>query len=200
MGIESHELDNVSYTDTGTWNSPINIGHNIDKGLASGIIEFAEKFNLKTFWDIGCGDGTYTSLLRDGGLIGDGIDGNPNTPPSFIIGDLTTNLRLSKRDFSICIEVAEHIPQQYLPFFIKNLTDSSDLIILSWASKNQYGAGHVNPKSNLEVINLMKSYNYQCLLKDAFDMRIFCKEWYLKMNILIFKHPKATLPTLKAIT
>lgn len=177
-------IDKSNITDTGYWTSSIEQGHIFDKKLALGIAELFS--GLSSFWDIGCGDGSYTEFLNQSGFHGNGIDGNPNTPSDNLIIDLTKVFHIERRDFSICIEVAEHIPAQFQNQFLLNLTNSSNNIVLSWANKSQVGSGHVNPKNNIQVIDIMKKFGFSVdLIKSAF-LRNCSEHWYLKKNLLVF--------------
>lgn len=198
MGIDSREIELVSFNERGIWTSDVSVGHIYDSGLLEGISDLVK--GRKTFWDIGCGDGTYTKELRRLGFEGGGIDGNPNTPPGFLIRDLTEIVDIHKRDLCICLEVGEHIPKEYEQFFIHNLCNASDLIILSWASEYQTGAGHVNSKTNTEVINLFKLRDYHFLPKESFLLRTFASHWYFKKNLLVFNKNESVLPALKAVS
>jgi hypothetical protein len=169
----------------GIWDTETN--YVTDLGLQKGLLIIANKYNFNTFWDLGCGRGKYVKFLNDNEKIGNGIDGNLNTNyPNCSIGDLTTNLNLTKRDFTLCLEVAEHIPKQYEDIFLNNLIRSSDFLILSWAVPEQKGIGHVNSKRNTDVINLMLLRGYKFLPKESYYLRQFPINWYFKKSLLIF--------------
>ena len=61
------------------------------------------------------------------------------------LSDTSSNLwLLSKYNFSISLEVAEHISQNLAYRFIEFLTKKSDYILFSAAIPGQTGDGHVN--------------------------------------------------------
>ena len=182
--VDIESINNVIISETGFWTSPLTVGHIFDQGLAYGISKLCS--NLSTFWDIGCGNGYYVKYLNENGFNGNGIDGNPNTSDGNLILDLSKLINIPKRDFSISIEVGEHIPKEYENVFLMNLTNSSNYIILSWANKAQIGSGHVNPKNNIEVIKKMNQFNYSVDLEKSGFLRNCASQWYLKKTILVF--------------
>lgn len=182
--IDISSINNVTISDTGYWTSSIDIGHIFDHKLADGISELCKGKN--TFWDLGCGPGLYVDHLNNCGYCGIGIDGNPNTPEGNIIMDLSKPQIIPKKDFSISLEVGEHVPPEYENIFLLNLTNSSNMLILSWANKAQVGSGHVNPKNNLEVINKLASYGYNVDIEKSAFLRNCCEQWYFKKTILVF--------------
>jgi hypothetical protein len=49
-----------------------------------------------------------------------------------------------KFDVAICFEVLEHIDSEYVDILVKNIADSSDIIILTAAPPGQAGLNHIN--------------------------------------------------------
>lgn len=125
--------------------------------------------------DVGCGRGTYLRYFHDIGFEKlAGIEGSDqvfkfgNAVPfnkhmtfgNVGLWDLSNSI-MTPPPISgnvICLEVGEHIPEQYEDIFIDNLiklTSSGGYIILSWAVPGQDGIGHVNCKHNIWVIEVM---------------------------------------------
>jgi SAM-dependent methyltransferase len=103
--------------------------------------------------DIGCGVGTWLSILRKRGVKNiRGFDGSwvskdlleiPND--LFTEYDLTTPIKIGERyDLAISLEVAEHLPEQSADTFIDSLTGLSDFVLFSAAIPHQGGVNHVN--------------------------------------------------------
>jgi hypothetical protein len=105
--------------------------------------------------DLGAGAGLYVRWLREEGWPDTfGYDGTPGieTISKGCVKqlDLTrTNVgwsdRLRPAQWTICIEVGEHIPKDFEGIFFDNLSNSSqDAIILSWGLPGQRGRDHIN--------------------------------------------------------
>lgn len=103
--------------------------------------------------DIGCGVGTFLSILRDRGVRDIlGLDGPwvdkallAIDPKQFISSDLQTPPKLLKKyDLAICLEVAEHLPGSCASAFVQYLCKAADVILFSAAIPGQGGEGHRN--------------------------------------------------------
>merc|ERR1711865_81770 len=59
-------------------------------------------------------------------------------------------------DNVMCIEVAEHIPAEHTGIFLANLEAlATKRVVLSWSPPLQAGVGHVNGKTEAEVVELL---------------------------------------------
>lgn len=108
---------------------------------------------LESAVDVGCGVGTWLSVLRKmgvkhvQGVDGTWVDQNLLVIPkeSFQSCDLSLPLTLSRRfDLAISLEVAEHLPRYSAEEFVGSLTSLSDFVLFSAAIPFQGGADHVN--------------------------------------------------------
>lgn len=134
----------------------------IDLGIAEAMYNFFIQNRAKEIIDLGCGLGQYVRFLNEKNIKCTGFDGNPLTK-TLTNGDCET-LDLTfecsfnnKSDWTICLEVAEHIPKKYESVFLKNLVNSTNKgIILSWATKGQGGTHHANCQDNSYVKNLLE--------------------------------------------
>ncbi|MEO6666923.1 MAG: methyltransferase domain-containing protein [Nitrospiria bacterium] len=147
--------------------------------------------------DIGCGVGTWLSVLKSRGVRTiQGVDGPwvdrrflviPDE--SFATKNLATGpLDLGRRyDLAICVEVAEHVPQERAQAFIEGLTRLSDLVLFSAAIPGQGGTGHINEQWPEYWANLFSAHGYVCAdgLRFALwhDQKI---PWWYRQNILLF--------------
>src|SRR6185437_3722679 len=103
--------------------------------------------------DVGCGVGTWLKAAQESGvedIVGvDGID-TPST--RFLVStsffrqqDLTRSWNLGRRfDAAICLEVAEHLDEQYATILVDSLATHSDHIVFGAACPGQSGQHHVN--------------------------------------------------------
>lgn len=104
--------------------------------------------------DLGCGVGTWLSVLREKGadevqgLDGGWVDQDLLAIPrgSFRQVDLSAgDVRLPRRyDLAISLEVAEHLPAERARDFVASLTALSDFVLFSAAVPYQGGINHVN--------------------------------------------------------
>jgi uncharacterized UPF0146 family protein len=110
-----------------------------------------EEFSPKRIADIGAGCGVYAHAFAREGVEVLALDGT--TPPpehSFPIPvhvqDLTVPFQniWDRFDFALCLEVAEHIPENLSDAFLDNLARFSDTIVMSAAAPFQGGHHHVN--------------------------------------------------------
>jgi SAM-dependent methyltransferase len=103
--------------------------------------------------DIGCGLGTWLTVAQQLGVkIILGIDGDYVVKDSltienqyFISHDLTQPFAFEKKfNLAICLEVAEHLPEEAALNLIQTLTNASNLLLFSAALPNQGGQNHIN--------------------------------------------------------
>lgn len=103
--------------------------------------------------DVGCGVGTWLSVLAAAGATSVlGIDG-PWVPrdrlvvprESFLEADLNGDFAPARRfDLAISLEVAEHLRPESADRFVRNLTSMADVVLFSAAVPYQGGNQHLN--------------------------------------------------------
>lgn len=151
----------------------------------------------KTVVDVGCGLGTWLKVFKMNGTSEIlGIDGS-NVDQSklaidkneFLVHDLTLPIQLNKKfDLSICLEVAEHLPENKADILIETLTSSSNQILFSSALPFQGGQNHLNEKSFSYWVN--KFNNKGFIVLDIFRNEIWNDEninWWYRQNIFFVK-------------
>ncbi len=109
------------------------------------------QFGMRRIVDVGCGCGVYVDAFQRRGVDVMAIDGvacppELGFPVDLILRDLTEPFENIWGDFdcTLCLEVAEHIPEEFSDVFLDNLTKLSNTLILSAAPPNQGGTHHVN--------------------------------------------------------
>jgi SAM-dependent methyltransferase len=111
--------------------------------------------DLKSAADVGCGVGTWLSVLQERGIRDVvGIDGTwvdrdlLRIPRDrFEARDLTESIVLGRRfDLAISLEVAEHLPESAAETFVASLTALADHVLFSAAIPYQGGTHHVNER------------------------------------------------------
>ena len=144
--------------------------------------------------DLGCGRGHYCAILKGCGWpVVDGYEGTPNIASLGVYNNIMT-LDLSKRhwvaieyDFTLCLEIGEHIPKKHEQTFIDNVCDfvSKDLV-LSWGIPGQGGTGHFNEQPNDYVIG---EFGKRGLKFDEEKSRILrevaTRKWF-KNTVMVF--------------
>ena len=152
---------------TGSYILPKNFMYRFDRKFANAILNNVTTLGSSVL-ELGAGLGCYTHYFNNSRRFSQifGYEGASNVFE--VSGGLINQADLTlKQDFGqtfdwvICLEVAEHIPEEYESIFVENLISNSPKgIVLSWALPTQPGSGHVNGKANDYVIALMGSKGY----------------------------------------
>jgi hypothetical protein len=110
----------------------------------------------KSIIDVGCAIGEFVHQFQKMGISSEGIEGSESalkyaSPETGIsLWDIRTPLPTSKTcigktwNLCMCLEVAEHIEEEYTNIFIDNLCFLSNTILISAAPPGQQGYGHFN--------------------------------------------------------
>lgn len=103
--------------------------------------------------DLGAGCGVYADALTKLGVRVVAVDGvrppeDEAFPMDLRLRDLTEPIEDLKGpfDLTLCLEVAEHIPEDLSAGFLRNVTRFSDLVAISCAPPGQGGTHHVNER------------------------------------------------------
>lgn len=164
------------------------LGEPCDPGLMGELIRLCKENNIDIIYDFGCGAGKYVKQFVKGRIVAFGYDGNPITEEfdHCQVLDLSSNFNLPPVDLILSLEVGEHIPKEYEQTFINNLFKSTDkYLILSWAIPGQGGYGHVNEKTNEEVIELIPM-NFNVELTKKFRDSVTEVPWF-KNTLMVFE-------------
>jgi SAM-dependent methyltransferase len=187
---------------TGIWNNEETMNcHEFDEALCDKMVSvFGELISkYASILDIGCGLGDYVDRFRAAGwLFVSGVDGNPPKGKKYINkADLTHPLEtyssLDGEGLVISLEVAEHIPPEFMEVFMDNVVCSDPKwILLSWAIPDQFGIGHVNCRSNEYVQERMAERGYS----RVFDVETSLREaatlpWFLT-TLMFFRRTVST--------
>ncbi len=166
------------------------------------IVPFiVEGLKPKSVVDIGCGIGAWLSVFkRKGAAEIFGIDGDWVKKEYLIIPqkcfqvvDLSKPFKLKKTyDLAICLEVAEHLPEEQAENFIKELTQSAPVIVFSAAIPFQGGTNHINEQWPDYWVKLFENEGY--CVSDCFRSKFWEEEkiacWYRQNMFLFFKKDK----------
>lgn len=156
--------------------------------------------------DIGCGVGTWLSVLKQQGVSDiQGVDGpwvenvHLEIPTecfrSYDFQCSEIDFSFNRRyDLAICLEVAEHVDISKSKIFVQNLIKLSDVILFSAAIPGQGGLGHVNEQWPSFWVSLFEEHGYS--VRDILRQKIWNDDkiplWY-RQNIMIFVSKEITL-------
>lgn len=119
--------------------------------------------------DVGCGTGTWLSVFKELGVKTVlGIDGPYFdssmlliSPEEFQVHDLTRPLDLGRRfDLTVCLEVAEHLPESAAKTLVQSVTRASARVVFSAAIPGQGGIHHVNEHWQSYWVDLFRAHAY----------------------------------------
>jgi cyclopropane fatty-acyl-phospholipid synthase-like methyltransferase len=182
----------MEISERGYWIGTDRSEHQCDRTLGYYIYHLAMMSKYKTVLDVGCGDGSYVKLLYDHGIEASGYDGNPNTPTlsDGICGimDFSEPRNLGKFDMVICLEVGEHVPEEYEEILLDNIANHAEkAVVLSWAIPDQGGFGHVNCRDNKYIISKMKKRGF--VIEENFTavLREHSEKTWFKRTLMVFE-------------
>ena len=134
--------------------------------LAETIVEL---FNPKTVTDLGCATGLYMACLMSLGVKCRGIELSPNAlddtvrivdPSCITIADLRESVLFPDySDVVLCLEVLEHIQEEYADQAVRNIINAGNILIVS-PSPHGGGEHHHNPKPKDYWMEKFKKHNY----------------------------------------
>jgi len=91
-------------------------------------------------------------------------------------------------DWALCLEVGEHIPQEYEQAFLDNVAHfGREGVVMSWAAPGQPGAGHVNCRDQMWVMGQMMDRGYQADVEATNTLRDAATLPYFKENLIVFR-------------
>lgn len=190
--------EDIAITPQGCWQSETLKGHCYDEGLATGLLRLLPLMGVCSIADFGCGPGWYVALLQKQGYDVEGYDGNPNVEKmsSLLFSDgfhcqyanFTEELEAEEPfHLVMSLEVGEHIAAQWEDVFINNLIrNTRKYIILSWATEEQYGDGHVNYHSNSYIIDKLHRQGFILNHSASMYLREQVSRWWFKNTIMVF--------------
>lgn len=146
--------------------------------------------------DFGCGTGFYMGYLEQNGFETYGFDGYAIPKPlctNFFQEDLCKPLKFDKIGTVVSLEVGEHLPKEFQEIFVENLIKHCNgVLILSWAEIGQPGIGHINCRSQIDVIEDIISRGFKLLDSETDDARKNIDDncdWF-RRTLLIFRKCK----------
>jgi SAM-dependent methyltransferase len=162
-------------------------------------------FKPSSVADIGCGLATWASVCEDLGVKEViGVDGDyvelerlKIDRSKFISHDLRMPLLLKKKyDMAVCLEVAEHIPEQYADTIVETLVNTSDLILFSSAIPMQNGQNHINEQLFEYWMDKFgqKEYIFYDVIRPVIWNNASVDWWYRQNIFIVARKGKLSLP------
>jgi SAM-dependent methyltransferase len=166
----------------------------------------------RTVIDVGCGTGALLAALQERGRVVSGLE------YADAAIDLCRRRRLNVQrfdiesdiyrgdemfDVAICMEVAEHLPQQHAGRLVELLTSLSNMVVFTAAGPGQDGADHCNlqPPAYWIAKFVHDGFEYDRLLTARWQDD-WCKSgvvvgWYYQ-NLLVFRKASQAETTARA--
>lgn len=131
-------------------------GHGGVTHIDVGALDWAiSEYEVKTAIDVGCGVGDMVKHMLDRGIDARGIEGDPalnwGRPEKFIRWDYTKGPCVpdNTTDLGWCVEVLEHIEEQYLDNVMATFKECKVLIVTAAPPGTESAHHHVNCKTDI---------------------------------------------------
>ena len=167
--------------------------YKLDRGLALCLARF---FGAATVTELGAGVGRYAKFIEKVGLGAHvtAYDGMPDvevrSKGRVQHADLAFQPSLSRSDWAMSLEVAEHIPAQFESNFLRNIDCANRQgVVLSWSElpERRGGIGHVNARNRGYVPRRMRQRGYEYNRNASSVLRSCAAKHYLRSGILVFE-------------
>jgi SAM-dependent methyltransferase len=149
----------------------------------------------KSVVDVGCGLGAWAAAFELCGADSIGVDGDyvdrdllKIPRDRFIPHDLSLPLKLdSTFDLAVCVEVAEHLPENRAHSFASELTELAPVLLWSAAIPGQGGINHINEKWPEYWREIFASLGFTLI--DCFRHQLWQDRrvtWWYAQNIFLY--------------
>ena len=155
-------------------------------------------FQPKSIVDVGCGLGNWIAIAKKMNVDDViGVDGSyvnrlllKIDSREFVEQDLTKPFDLNRKfDLAICLEVAEHLPENSADGLVESLAKHADVIVFSAAIPGQGGQNHINEQWPDYWQVLFEKYDFEMI--DFFRPKIWnnakIERWYRQNMFLVVK-------------
>lgn len=139
-------------------------GHKNRTHLDIGVLNYMiNKFDIRSFLDIGCGPGGMVNLAKELGLESLGIDGDftvNRLGDNFIIHDYTQGPTSFEGNFDMAwsCEFVEHVEEKYILNYIKDF-QRAKYVVMTYSEKP--GHHHVNLKPSSYWIKIFQDAGFK---------------------------------------
>tara|TARA_R110000782_G_scaffold137432_1_gene229942 strand:+ start:793 stop:1998 length:1206 start_codon:yes stop_codon:yes gene_type:complete len=148
-----------------------------------------DKYNIKSVMDVGSGYGHHSKWFVEQGLTSVAIEGLQKNVDNAVFPttkvDLTENSYTTDVDMINCIEVVEHVSEEYIDNLLETLTCGT-YIFMTHGVPGQRGHHHVNCQWQDYWINHLQARGFEWQEADSMHIRSLCTG--TKKNIENGKH------------
>lgn len=168
-----------------------NVTH-IDNGVLDYMIE---KYNVKSFLDIGCGPGGMCELAASKGLKVLGVDGDftiKHKQPTIIHDYTISSVPIDESfDMAWSCEFLEHVEEKYMDFYMDSFLKAK-YVVCTHALPEQPGYHHVNCQSYEYWKESFKKYGFKYSAIETLQLRNIStmQSPYFKQSGLFFVNTK----------
>jgi hypothetical protein len=152
-----------------------------------------ENFDIKKMTDLGSGQGHTSQWFKERSIDVTAVEGLEfnvkNSVVPAILHDLTKKSFEQPTDLVLCVEVVEHIEEEYLEFLLTSLCQGN-ILFMTHAVPGQPGYHHVNCQDSKYWIDHISKKGYTLLEKESQEIRLLAagdKARHLERNGMIFK-------------
>lgn len=184
---------NIPTTDKGSWSlTSCWSVYLLDLPLAKAL---SELFKGSQVVELGSGCGCYASAMLSMQQVlsvkaFDGVSNIHNLTHGLVESlDLSSpaGTRIPPRDWTLCMEVGEHVPVQFEDMVLDNAAKGTRRgVVLSWAPPGQGGLGHVNERSQEHLIEKMVARGFAYEPRSTAVIRAAATKRMFKKNLLAF--------------
>lgn len=153
------------------------------------------RYRLRSVIDLGCNAGYWLAQCLQLGIDDVlGVDGDnmlehlviPET--KFCVGDLRYSIFVDRvRDLAICVEVAEHVPEEYGDVLINTICSVSQRVLWSAAPPGQTGYQHINCQTPTYWRSKFLSHGWEEDEEVAAFARTQPIIWYYRDNLTAYR-------------
>lgn len=159
-----------------------------------------EEYKINSILDVGTGIGTWLKVAEEHGRADFlGVDGSWVNRKQLKISernfrelDLRKKFDLQRKfDLIICLEVAEHLPEESADILVNSIVQHGSLILFSAAIPGQGGQNHLNEQIPSYWSQKFEKYGYKYY--DLVRPRIWKDEdieWWYRQNIFLLSKEK----------
>lgn len=165
-----------------------------------------KKYKPTSVIDIGCGSGVFLLEFINNDIDTLGVDGEPEGGkliPNFKQVDLrqleTKEVFEKEYDLAICLEVAEHLHEEYADTFVDVVSTPSNRIIFSAAKPGQVGTNHYNCQTKEYWLEKFAKYGFSRNEEESEELltymrkdKVFLEAPWLEDNIMVLKRNEST--------